>query len=109
MNPLDTYKKSLAELKKSITNLPLFEDKENESVKFLKMCIDVSEVTLKTHTIALLENEIERLEGEKPDERKVAMFGEWEARTYEEKQLAIAVLQDQINRLQAEVDVIKSL
>lgn len=40
------------------------------------------------------DNLLEMVESKKTDERKVATFGEWEARTYEDKMLVNAVLAD---------------
>ncbi len=39
-----------------------------------------------------IEGGIEKLEAMKPDERKVAIFGEYEARTYEDKRMCCAVI-----------------
>lgn len=41
----------------------------------------------------------EMIEGKMPDERKIATFGEWEAKTYEEIMLVRAVLSDLLSKL----------
>lgn len=46
--------------------------------------------------LAEVEGVIESL---KTDERKVAVFGDWEARTYDEKQLVNAVLKEALSTL----------
>lgn len=53
--------------------------------------------------IRLMEEMVERLKTQITDERKVAIFGEWEARTYEDKMLVNAVIQDQISHLEQKI------
>lgn len=98
MTPTDTYKKSV----EKFGNLTI-ENKEIGTVSNTNISM---EYILKSHTIALLEGMIAELEGEKwvPNPNK---------RLKDKDAIALdshnQALQDQINRLQAEVDVIKSL
>lgn len=64
--------------------------------------IGITLTTDRAHIAQVIEG---RLEGEKADERKVAVFGEWQAETYEDKMLANAVLDHAITIVQETLGV----
>ncbi len=62
---------------------------------------------INTCLIEHYEEDIRELEGLKTDERKVAIFGDWEARTYEEKMLVNSALSLVISQLQDKIKELK--
>jgi len=109
MNTSDIYLKSVEELKKSIVNLPLFEDKENESVKFLKMCIDVSVANNKSHTIRMLEEDIKRLDEMLENAKKYPMLNQGGDKNVDWNNGYASGLKEKKEKLQKDLTKIQSL